>query len=100
MISLPKGDLLEASDYYFFFKSDASVKTIIITASNGSNSILFTQGIPIMAYHTHDTPGNIDYTIEFCELFIASGNYYVSMYSWIGNNLVSYANCSFVIFYI
>lgn len=53
-----------------------------------------------MAYHTHDTPGNIDYTIEFCELFIASGNYYVSMYSWIGNNLVSYANCSFVIFYI
>lgn len=62
--------------------------------------MLFTLGIPIMAYHTHDTPGNSDDTIEFCELYIAGGSYYVSMYSWIGNSLVSYANCSFVVFYI
>ena len=53
-----------------------------------------------MAYHTHDTPGNADSTIEICELYIAGGNYYISMYSLIGNNLVPYANCSFVIFYI
>ena len=53
-----------------------------------------------MAYHTHDTPGNIDSTIEICELYIAGGNYYISMYSWIGNTLVPYKNCSFVVFYI
>lgn len=53
-----------------------------------------------MAYHTHDTPGNFDDTIEFCELYVNGGSYYVSMYSWIGNSLVSYANCSFVVFYI
>ena len=53
-----------------------------------------------MAYHTHDIPGNFDSTIEICELFVANGSYYISMYSWIVNNLVPYANCSFVIFYI
>lgn len=53
-----------------------------------------------MAYHTHDTPGNIDSTIEFCELYVANGSYYISMYSWIVNTLVPYKNCSFVIFYI
>ena len=41
-----------------------------------------------------------DDTIDICELYIDNGNYYISMYSWIGNNLVPYANCSFVIFYI
>lgn len=53
-----------------------------------------------MEYHTHDTPGNIDGTIEFCELYVVNGSYYISMYSWIGNTLVPYKNCSFVIFYI
>lgn len=52
-----------------------------------------------MAYHTHDIPGNFDSTIEICELFVANGSY-ISMYSWIGNTLVPYKNCSFVIFYI
>ena len=48
-----------------------------------------------MAYHTHDIPGNFDDTIEICELFIASGNYYISMYSWIGNTLVPYKKLFF-----
>lgn len=53
-----------------------------------------------MAYHNHDTPGNFDDTIEICEVYVTNGSYYVAMYSWIGNILVAYKNCSFVIFYI
>lgn len=82
--------------------NDASIKYGLFTTSSNSNSILFTAGIPIFAYHSHSQPGNSDSTIEYAEIYEHdNGLYNISMYYFDSSyNLNIYYGAAMIVFYI
>ena len=80
--------------------NDASIKHNVFIINDNTNSLHFTQGIPIYAYHNHGYPNNNDNTIEYCELFSTGNNYYISVYYLSDYKFTPYINASLDIFYI